>query len=34
MSFNYVFLFSHGISTSKAFRIHKIYGDDAISGNQ
>ena len=24
------FLFSHGISTSKAFRIHKIYGDDAI----
>ena len=25
------FLFSHGISTSKAFRIHKIYGDDAIS---
>ena len=21
------FLFSHGISTSKAFRIHKIYGD-------
>ncbi|QBG46819.1 ATP-dependent RecD-like DNA helicase [Verrucomicrobia bacterium S94] len=24
------FLFSHGISTTRAFRIHKIYGDKAI----
>lgn len=24
------FLFSHGVSTSKAFRIHKVYGDKAI----
>lgn len=24
------FLFSHGVSTSKAFRIHKVYGDRAI----
>ncbi len=24
------FLFSHGISTARAFRIHKVYGDQAI----
>jgi exodeoxyribonuclease V alpha subunit len=24
------FLFSHGVSTARAFRIHKIYGDSAI----
>ena len=24
------FLFSHGVSTSRAFRIHKVYGDKAI----
>ena len=24
------FLFSHGVSTTRAFRIHKVYGDKAI----
>jgi exodeoxyribonuclease V alpha subunit len=25
-----VFLHSHGVGTSRAFRIYKVYGDDAI----